>query len=224
MATARANLQAVADAVPDAGVTRDVVMATLAGMVGSSDTVLFHEALGPVFDTLTTADIEAVLAPEGVSFMNYLPPAPVRAGAGSRAAAQAADAWDFATGGGYRVGLFGRGGGVTAGAGLRHPDLLWTTSLQAALARDGSPCFTDPQRGVDLQTSDVVLQAVIECLIAAPRDWAGFGAGVRTWLSLRGLPVPEEAAFERAVEPFLLLLWSAMVVHPALRAVGGPPA
>ena len=214
VATARGNLQAVADAVPDAGVTREIVMATLAGMVGSSDTVLFHEALGQVFDTLLTADIEAVLAPFGVSFVNYMPPAPVRPEAGSRAAAQAADAWDFATGGGYRVALFGRGG--VAGAGLRHPDLLWSTTLQPVSAQDGIACFSDKQRGVGLRTPELLLQAAVECLIAAPRDWAGLRVAVRGWLALRGLAPPEEAAFDAAVAQLLLLMWSGKVARPAL--------
>ena len=211
VAMARANLQSITDAVPAGGVTREIVLATLAGMGGSSDTVLFHEALGRVFDTLITADIEAVLAPEGVSFLNYIPPAPVRAGAESRAAAQAADAWDFATGGGYRVALFGRGG--LAGEGVRHPGLVWTTTLEAAAPQDGVACFADPRRGVGIRTGDLALQAAVECLIAAPRDWAGLGAAVRTWLLLRGLAVPE---FDAAVAQLLMLLWRGMVARPAL--------
>ncbi len=201
VATGRANLQQIADIVPDAGVARDLVLATLSGMKDSRDTVLFHEAFGAVFDTLTTADVEAALSPHGVSFLNYMPPARVLAGAVSRAAAQAVDAWDFATGGGYRVALFGRGDGM-AGAGLRHPGLVWTTSLQAAAASDDAVQFSDPALGVEVRTSDAVAQAVIARLIAGPRGWGELGA-----------------AGDRGAE-LLAMLWGAGVAWPEFPAGG----
>ena len=123
VATARANIRQIAAAVPpegspQQGASRAIVQETLSSMAGYGDTVLFHEALGPVFDTLLTADVAAALAERGVGFVNCLPAVPVQAGATSRAAALAADAWDFATGGGYRLALFGRDGGGAAVPGL----------------------------------------------------------------------------------------------------------
>lgn len=215
VATARANLQQIADIVPAAGMAREIVMATLSSMSGSGDTILFHEALGQVFDTLVTAEIEALLAPQGVGSVNYVPPAPVLAGAASRAMAQAADAWDFATGGGYRVALFGRGG--AAGGGVMHPGLVWTTVLQPSPANGGVAFFSDPASGAGIQTDERAMQAVIESLIAAPCDWAGLGAAVRVWLSLRGLPVPD--ALDAAVAGLLATLWGARLAWPALREV-----
>ena len=217
VAVARANLQQIADIVPAAGVAREIVVATLSAMSGSSDTILFHEALGQVFDTLATAEIEALLAPRGVVFVNYVPPAPVQAGAASRAVAQAADAWDFATGGGYRVALFGRGD--AAGGRVEHPGLVWSTVLQPAPANDGVARFVDPASGAGIQTDEWAMQAVIECLIAAPRDWAGLGAAVLVWLSLRGLPAPDADAFDAAAAGLLATLWGARLACPALREV-----
>lgn len=214
LATARANLQAIADAVPEAGVARELVLSTLSSMAASTDTVLFHEALGPEFETLATAEIEAALAGGGVAFLNYLPPAPVSDGTASRAAAQAVDAWDFATGGGYRVALFGFGAAVAAG-GVRHPGLVWTSTLQAAAAEDGVACFADAEHGLVFRAADPVAQAAVECLVAAPRDWAELGAATRNWLGLRALAVPE--GFEATLEALLLLLWRVTAAYPALR-------
>ena len=196
---------------------REIVVATLSAMSSSSDTILFHEALGQVFDTLATAEIEALLAPRGVVFVNYVPPAPVQAGAASRAVAQAADAWDFATGGGYRVALFGRGD--AAGGRVEHPGLVWSTVLQPAPANDGVARFVDPASGAGIQTDEWAMQAVIECLIAAPRDWAGLGAAVLVWLSLRGLPAPDADAFDAAAAGLLATLWGARLARPVLREV-----
>lgn len=211
VAMARANLATIRATVPPYGVARDLALHVLDRMAATDDTVLFHEALGGVCDALPTAGIEAALAPPGLVFLNYMPPAPVREGAGSRAAALAVDAWDVAEGGGYRTALFVRphGAAPSAGPGPRHPALVWSTSLQPGAPRDGTPTYADPASGAAIQAQMPLAQAVIEALIAAPRDWPGLCAAVADSL----------AEGEDALVGVVLTLWGLAAIRPEWRGV-----
>jgi SAM-dependent methyltransferase len=216
IATARANLRAIADAVPAQGVTRELVQATLSGVAAGTDTLLYHEALGPVCDAMHTSELEAALAARGLVFLNYLPPAPLRQGVTSRETAAAADAWDFATGGGYRTALFGRPGEGGTG-GIRHPGLVWTTSLKPAPSAPAA--FADPATGTGIEAQTPVARAALEALCEAPRDWPALHAATLARLPSLGLAAPDAAqtpALESAIDDLLLTLWGMGVAVPTL--------
>lgn len=207
LATVRANLKAIGDAVPAQGVGRDLVAATTTSMGSTGDVVMFHEALGPVLETLHTADLAAQLAEGGVRFMNYLPPAPMLLGQDPQKAARTAEAWDFASGGGYRTALFARPSGPLPGLGLRDPALVWTTTLQPSA---DAAVFTLPG-GAGLRAQSPLAQAAITALVEGPASWPE----LRTRASGRLAAIGADA-IDAAIDDMLVTLWRQGVAAPAL--------
>ncbi len=213
LSTVRANLKAIGDAVPAQGPTRDLVMGTLASMGRTGDVVMFHEALGPVLETLHTAELATRLAAEDVRFVNYIPPAPMPLGADPKVAARTAEAWDFASGGGYRTALFARpcdGGG---GNGLRHPALVWATALQ----RSGDAAVFMVPGGAGIQAQSRLAQATIAALIEGPSGWTALRARVSARLASTDAAAPVGAdAIDAGIDDMLMTLWRQGVAAPAL--------
>jgi len=213
LSTVRANLKAIGDAVPAQGATRDLVVATIASMGGTGDVVMFHEALGPVLETLHTADLAAQLAAGGVAFMNYLPPAPMPLGSDPKIAARTAEAWDFASGGGYRTALFARPSGGGAGIGLRDPALVWATALQPS---GDAAVFTVPGGG-GVQAQSPLAKAAIEALVEGPCGWGELRARTLARLAAIGAAAPTGAdAIDAGIEDMLMTLWRRGVAAPTL--------
>ncbi len=207
LSTVRANLKAISDAVPAQGVARELVAATIASMGSTGDVVMFHEALGPVLETLHTADLAAQLAAGGVAFINYLPPAPMPLGSDPLVAARTAEAWDFASGGGYRTALFARPSGPEPGSGTRNPALVWATALQ----RSGDAAVFTAPGGAGVQAQSPLAQAAIEALVEGPASWPELQARASARLAAA---VP--TAIDAAVEDMLITLWRRGVAAPAL--------
>lgn len=204
MATLRANIAALIGTVPAQGAARDLTLAMLNSMAATGDTVLFHEALGPVYEALHTGDVAAELVPHGLELANMLPPIALHPGAAAHLRARAADAWDFSTGGGYRTVLFTRPleSRPIAGAhpGLRHPALLWSSAMQPA-ERDGRPGF-EIAGVARIEPAPGAAQAAVEALVTAPRRWA----------ELFDLAGGGDAG--PAIDDLLATVWQNRLAHP----------
>jgi SAM-dependent methyltransferase len=204
IATMRANVAALISTTPAQGLARDLTLAILNSMAASGDTVMFHEALGPVYDALHTGDVAAALAPKGVELVNMLPPIALQPGAPSQLRARAADAWDFTSGGGYRTVLYTRPlPGAPPQPGLRHPALRWSSAMVPA-ARNGRMGFEIPGLARIEPTPGGPLAAV-QALVAGPRRWA----------ELRALAGPHgDAQADIVVDDLLGTIWHNRLGHP----------
>ncbi len=211
LALARANLRAIAAAVPEQGQATPFARATLAAMEAAPDVVLFHEALGPVFDTLHATELEAALAPHGLAYLNHLPPLPLAPGTASALAARSADAWDFATGGGYRTMLFARPG--APGQGLRYRGVVWRAALRQVPGPGGTATFTDPSGRAAINPNTPWARAQLEALCAAPGTWQQLREAAA---ALMGGAAPEPASFDAGLDEILLLLWRQGMAQPTL--------
>ncbi len=211
LALARANLRAIAAAVPEQGQATPFARATLAAVESAPDVVLFHEALGPVFDPLHATELESALAPHGVAYLNHLPPLPLAPGTAPSAAARSADAWDFATGGGYRTMLFARPG--PPGQGLRHPGIVWQAALRQAPGPGGAAAFTDPAGRTGINPHTPAAWAKLEALCAAPGTWPQLRAAAAARMPATGA-APDPAAFDAGLDEMLLLLWRQGMAQP----------
>ena len=209
MATLRANIAALIGTVPARGLGRDLTLAMLNAMAATGDTVLFHEALGPVYEALHTGDVAAELAPHGVELANMLPPIALQPGAPAHLRARAADAWDFTSGGGYRTVLFTRppeGAPMAGEAGLRHPALLWSSAMVAA-ERDGRAGF-EIAGVARMEPAPGVPHAAVAALVAGPRRWA----------ELFALAAPGGGAEPAAaIDEVLTTIWQNRLGHPEWR-------
>ena len=222
LATARGNLQAIADVVPAQGSTREVVLAVVNSMQNGADTVLFHEALGPVYDPVHTGEVAAALAPQGLVFLNYITPISVQLAAGSAGAARTADAWDFASGGGYRTALFMRSlaegprSERTSLTGVRHEDVVWSTGLRPVVVPGAAASFEIPGRG-GMQANTPAAHAILDSLIAAPRRWSALRAAALAWLKARGETSPDGFGtdLDTAIDDLLVLMWQNDMAWPA---------
>ena len=216
VALARANLRAIAAAVPEQGEAAPFARAAIAAMEEAPDVVLFHEALGPAFDPLHAGELQAMLAPHGLAYLNHLPPLPLAGGLAPDAAARSADAWDFASGGGYRTMLFARLDGP--GPGLRHPNVVWTATLRRVPAENGAIAFTDPSGRAGISGNTPWARAQLEALSAGPGTWRQLRAAACALLPGLGAPVPiaDEAAFDAGLDEILELLWRQSLVQPSL--------
>lgn len=212
---ARANLRVIASVLPAQGAALDLARATLASFETAEDVVLFHEVTSPVFDPLHAGELEAALAPHGLAYLNHLPPLAVTPGTGSAAAAGAADAWDFATGGGYRTMLFTRPG--ARGPGRRHPRVVWTPALLRAPGGEG---FTDPMGRTNVNPNTPWARAQLEALLSGAGTWHQLRVAA---LSRLGAPLPGpglEGAFDAELDEILATLWRQGMVQPALAEPG----
>ncbi len=218
LALARANLRALAAVVPAQGEATQLACATLAAMEAASDVVLFHEALGPVFDPLLAGPLEAALAPAGLAYLNALPPLALAPGVSSSAAARSADALDFTTGGGYRTMLFARPG--APGQGLRHPGVVWTAALRREQAPDGGTVFTDPARRATINGHTPWARAQLEALCAGPGTWRQLRDEASALLPSLGVAPPDPAAFDAGLDEILMLLWRQAMIQPNFSAAG----
>jgi hypothetical protein len=174
--------------------------------------VLVHEALGPVFDPLHAGELEPALAPHGIAYLNHLPPLPLAPGTASAAAARSADAWDFATGGGYRTMLFARPAGP--GQGLRHPGVVWRAALHRAPGPAGG--FTDPAGRATINGNSPWARAQLEALCAGSGTWRQLRDAAAALLPDLGAAAPDPAAFDAGLDEILLLLWRQYMVQPTL--------
>lgn len=104
---ARAQVQAIAATLTRASGDQRLMSAVLQQVHNSPDVIFFHEMLNESFAALSTAALEAALAPQGVHFLNWMQPAPFEATASPRERAAAADAYTLA-GGGYFYGVFAK--------------------------------------------------------------------------------------------------------------------
>jgi SAM-dependent methyltransferase len=213
VALARTNLRAVAGAIPDQGAAPPLARATLASMETSPDVVLFHEALGPVFDSLNVAALEAALAPHGVRFLNSSPPLALAPAAASAVLARSADALEFATGGGYRTLLFGRASG--AGPGIRHPGLTWATALRRREPGAGGG-FTDGAGTASIHGHSPASLAQLEALCAGPGTWRHLRDTAAALLLRNGGTLPDPATFDASLDEILMLLWRQSLAQPIL--------
>ena len=204
--------------VPAQGEAAPHARTTLASMEAAPDEVLFHEALGPVFDPLMASGLEATLAPHGLAYLNCLPPLPLAPGVPSSAAARSADAWDFATGGGYRTMLFGRSG--APGHGLRHPGVVWTATIRREQAPGGAAVFSDPDRRATINGNTPWSLAQLEALCAGPGTWLQLRDAAAALLPGHGAAAPEPAVFDAGLDEILLLLWRQSLVQPSLATPG----
>lgn len=218
LALARANLRALAAVVPAQGEASQLARATLASMEAASDVVLFHEALGPVFDPLLAGNLEAALAPEGLAYLNALPPLALAPGVSSNAAARSADALDFSTGGGYRTMLFARPG--APGQGLRHPGVVWTAALRREQAPDGSAVFIDPARHATINGHTPWARSQLEALCAGLGTWRQLRDAAAVLLPSLGVAPPDPAAFDAGLDEVLMLLWRQAMIQPTFSAAG----
>lgn len=201
MATLRANIAALIGLVPARGLGRDLTLAMLNSMAATGDTVLFHEALGPVYEALHTGDVAAELAPHGVELANMLPPIALQPQAPAALRARAADAWDFTSGGGYRTVLFTRP--LEGPAGLRHPALMWSSAMVAA-ERDGRAGF-EIAGVARMEPAPGVARAAVVAL----------GAGPRRWAELRDLAAPAGGADPGPeIDDVLTTTWQTRLAHP----------
>jgi SAM-dependent methyltransferase len=213
VALARENLRAIAAAVPEQGEATSFARTTIAAMEATSDVVLFHEALGPAFDPLPAGTLEAALAPHGLAYLNHLPPLPLASGTASAVAARSADAWDFATGGGYRTMLFARPG--APGPGLRHPRVVWTGALRRMAGPGGAPVVTDAAGRTSINGHTQAARAQLEALCAGPGTWHHLHDTAAT-LMPGPVAAPEQAAFAASLDELLSLLWRQSLVWPSL--------
>ena len=218
LALARDNLRALAAMVPAQGEAPAHARTTVAAMETTSDVVLFHEALGQVFDPLMASGLEAMLAPHGVTYLNSVPPLPFAPGVPSRRAARSADAWDFATGGGYRTMLFARPG--APGHGLRHPGVVWTAALRREQVPGGATMFTDPNRRTTINGNTPSSLAQLEALCAGPGTWRQLRDAAAALLPALGAAAPDPAAFDAGLDEILMLLWRQSLVQPSLATPG----
>lgn len=216
LALARANLRVMIAMVPAQGEATPQARATLASMEAAPDAVLFHEALGQVFDPLMACALEATLAPHGLAYLNAVPPLPLVPGIPSRAAAQSADAWDFATGGGYRTMLFARPRGP--GQGLRHPDVVWSATLRREPGPGGGVVYTDPARHATINGNTPSSQAQLEALCAGPGTWRHLRDTAAALMP--STTALDPAAFDAGLDEILLLLWRQSLVQPSLAPPG----
>lgn len=103
--TARAHIRAMADTLSrQAGDTR-WMGAILQQVHNTADATFFHEMLNQNFGALSTAALEAALAPHNVHFVNWMQPAPFPSAMSAKERAVAADALAL-SGGGYFYGVF----------------------------------------------------------------------------------------------------------------------
>jgi len=142
-----------------------------------------------------------------VRFMNYLPPAPMLLGQDPLVAARTAEAWDFASGGGYRTALFARPSGG-AGIGLRDPALVWATVLQ----RTGDVAVFTLPGGGGLQAQSPLAQAAIAALVEGPAGWAE----LRSRTAARLMAVGGADAIDAGIDDMLVTLWRQGLAAPAL--------
>ena len=104
---ARAQIQSIAAIIAKGNGDQRMMQGVLQQVHNTPDVIFFHEMLNQSFGALSTAELEAALAPKGVHFLNWMQPAPFEANATPQARAATADAYALA-GGGYFYGVFGK--------------------------------------------------------------------------------------------------------------------
>ena len=103
--TARGQIRAMADTLARQPGDNRGLSAILQQVHNTPDATFFHEMLNQNFCALSTAALEAALAPHGVHFVNWMQPAPFPATMSAKERAVAADALAL-NGGGYFYGVF----------------------------------------------------------------------------------------------------------------------
>ena len=102
---AKAQIQSILATLGKIGGDQRLMMGMLQQVLGTEETIFFHEMLNQSFGTLSTSALETGLGARGVHFLNWMQPAPFEKDAGARERSMKADAYAFA-GGGYYYGVF----------------------------------------------------------------------------------------------------------------------
>jgi SAM-dependent methyltransferase len=101
----RARLRMMSDTLARQPGDHRLMNGILAQVHQTPDAIFFHEMLNQSFGALSTAALQAALTPYGVSFVNWMQPAPFPDAMGAQERAALADAFALA-GGGYFYGVF----------------------------------------------------------------------------------------------------------------------
>lgn len=156
----------------------------------------FHEMLGERLAPVTTGELEALLAPAGIHFLNWMMPGDFGSLPAPVDRAAAADR----TPGGYHYALFAKG----KGEGGAWPHVRWHTPLRrAGMARFGLPFFADPRSGQGLTIANAGTAAALDRLAAGSCSWPEIEAGLGT-----------TGADIAGVKRDFLALWSQGAVTP----------
>jgi SAM-dependent methyltransferase len=107
--TAKAQIQTMLGTITKAGGDQHLMTAVLQQVLGTEDTIFYHEMLNQSFSALSTSALEAALGARGVHFLNWMQPAPFEKNASPAMKALKADAYAF-MGGGYFYGVFCKAG------------------------------------------------------------------------------------------------------------------
>ncbi len=207
VAKARRRIQDIASGLSRQGGDHRAMLAVLQQANARSDSIFFHELLNQNFTAISTASLEAALAPQGVHFLNWTAPGPLGSITPARERAIAADAFDLA-GGGYHYAVFGKCDPLRA-ADMRAPKVRWRTRL-ARTAPAGPATFRDAELGLSV-TANVVVEALLDLLASGPAGWADISAAVTRSLAARRVSVRDVAD---VLEKELGVLWQHGLLAP----------
>lgn len=160
----------------------------------------FHEMLGELLAPVTTAGLEALLAPAGIHFLSWIFAGPFIHNETPAARAAAADHMP----GGYHYAVFGRTPGLGGGA-WRH--VRWETRFRrAGTSSFGLAVFADPASGQALEIPSSATAGLIERLAAGPVPWTDLQALLEAG--------PAGKAYTASVKRDFLTLWQRGAINP----------
>jgi SAM-dependent methyltransferase len=214
IAAARQTLAQLAAALPERDEARGALLAVLNQLAALSDTVLFHEALGPVFEVIDTPGLDETLAREGVRFATYLTGNGFDRLGDPAARARTAATGDFLRGG-YRFALFVKADGPGA-PDLRSPLVRWRAALTRRGEEDGLPVYS--AAGTTVRARAPVTARMLEALAGGPRTWQELADAAGPFAD----PAAREAALA-TLDKDLGILWGRRWAQP-FREPGAPPA
>lgn len=133
--------------------------------LGGDETAFFHEMMGEFHSPAKTVDLEMILAPAGIHFLNWLEPGPFTA-ADPMGRASAADR---ASQGGYFYGVFGKYDPAKSGD---WNGLSWITNMRrAGVSGYGVAVFQDASSGKRLEVANSTTAAALDLLARGPCRW-----------------------------------------------------
>ena len=190
-------------------------METLQSTRELTDTIFFHEVLNHAFDAMDTSAIEDAFREQGVDFFTYLTSASFASSPTSRARALAADALDFATGGGYRFSVYGKPRTTSHAPTPASPSVRWHSVLVRSvptIAYAGLVRFQPADGVVPFDIYQPTKQAVLDELAHGPQRWPELLAAVRRRLSEHDVPLTGQA--EDQIADDMLTLWQHGALVP----------
>jgi SAM-dependent methyltransferase len=212
---ARQRIEEIANLLPASGHRRDYLVEALQSTLGLTDTMFFHEVLNHAFDAMDTSVIEDAFREQGVDFFTYLTSASFASLPTSRARALAADALDFASGGGYWYSVYGKPRTTSHPPTPASPIVRWHSVLVRSvptIAYAGPARFQLADADVPFDIYQPTTQAVLDELAQGPQRWPELLAAMRRRLSEHDVALTGQA--EDQIADDMLTLWQHGALVP----------